>query len=329
MFQKGAMTGTEQYLLATLPLVLYRADAGSFAGPRRLGAALAARLGPAPEAFEADPGLWPSCIHADDLPRVLAHFATPGAERFSIEYRVLDRAGGTRDFLDQGERAAGAGPPMVAGFCLDVTERRRLEQSLIDARRPAATGILVEALIHDVMNALSVAITNLDGLTRRIESISLDPRVHRRIETALDGAVRTADLLRMLTAFAGRRAGRQRAVDVGMLLERLAVPIHHLLGAERRLTLVLDPELWPVPIDEAALESLIAALISDIRAVMAPDAVLTITGWNDEASGRIVLGFAGATRHAPALSADAVIRRLGGEISAAPGEFRFSLPRAE
>jgi len=88
--------------------------------------------------FEPDQPLRPDamrkCIHPEDLPGYSAAIrkAMEGNGEFAVEYRIVRRDGGVRFISGRGRvRPHLPGDPLVVnGVCIDVTERRTLEQKL-------------------------------------------------------------------------------------------------------------------------------------------------------------------------------------------------------
>ena len=106
---------------------------------RWLGNAEALRwLGPLGR--EHDEAEWQRQVHPDDIDRVLEVYArleTGAATTLSVEYRLRDAQGQWRRVLERGQ-LAGVDPRsagrVVRGVCIDITERRRIEDALARSR---------------------------------------------------------------------------------------------------------------------------------------------------------------------------------------------------
>jgi PAS domain S-box-containing protein len=93
----------------------------------------AAVTGHAPEEFEADPNLWATMIHPDDLPSVIAaqQELVPGAKPVSRFYRMRPKgAQGWRWFEDRVSLVETAVGPRVFGSARDVTESYEAAEAL-------------------------------------------------------------------------------------------------------------------------------------------------------------------------------------------------------
>ena len=89
----------------------------------------------------------------------------------------------------------------------DVTEKRLLEAELRQSQKMEAVGRLTGGIAHDFNNLLSVIVGNMQLLAR---SLRESPRLLRQAETALNAAMRGAELTRRLLAFA-----RQQVLEPG------------------------------------------------------------------------------------------------------------------
>ena len=96
---------------------------------------------------------------------------------------------------------------------------------------------------------------------------------------ALDAAFRGADLTRRLLAFARQQPLRPQRVDVNELVSGITRLLSRTLGEDIEISLDLSPELWPVIVDPAQLESSLTNLATNARDAM-PDGgrLMMVTG---------------------------------------------------
>ncbi len=121
-------------LIEEIPALTYVAwadDTGSraYVSPQLLG-----MTGFSPGEWLAEPDMWVRRLHPEDRERVLRQFreACASGERFTSEYRVLDREGRVLWWRDEGRPLPGPDGKarFVRGFVLDITEQRLAEESL-------------------------------------------------------------------------------------------------------------------------------------------------------------------------------------------------------
>jgi signal transduction histidine kinase len=162
------------------------------------------------------------------------------------------------------------------GFVLtvaDITERTRVEGVLRDAQRMQAMGQLTGGIAHDFNNLLAVIIGNLELAARRFDP---DDPVSQRLDRAMWGAQRGAELTRQLLAFARKQPLAPQTIDVSAMLSEIAGLLRRTLGERVEMCVVDSAGLWPVVADPAQLESAILNLAINARDAMPDGGRLTI-----------------------------------------------------
>ncbi len=170
----------------------------------------------------------------------------------------------------------------VLGAGLDVTERKKaeedrakLEARLRQAQKMEAIGRLAGGVAHDFNNMLSVICGY--GEMARSKLNPHDP-VFRDLEQILRAADRSADLTRQLLAFARRQAIEPRVLDLNRLVEESQKMLRRLVGEEIDFGFLPGDGLWPVRIDPAQMDQILANLAANARdAIRGPGAILIAT----------------------------------------------------
>ena len=152
--------------------------------------------------------------------------------------------------------------PAVEGIVIntrDITERREMEEQLIQAGKLAALGGLVSGVAHEINNPLSA----ISGHAQLLQ-LHGDPEVRK------DGAViqemvhRMSRLIRSLRTFAPAARGTEerREADLNAVVHSALDVVRGRLNAHGiRLTLTLAESLPPVPINESEIEQVIVNLL--------------------------------------------------------------------
>jgi signal transduction histidine kinase len=162
-------------------------------------------------------------------------------------------------------------------ICIDVTESLKTEEHLREAQKLEAIGKLTGGMAHDFNNYLAVIIGNLD-LVKSHQSIGAEAM--KMIDSALRGALRAAELTRSLLAYSRRQPLDPRVTDVNQRLATITKLLTRTLGEDIVLSERLAPDLWPVRVDGAQLDSCIVNLATNARDAMAHGGSLIIATAN-------------------------------------------------
>ena len=170
---------------------------------------------------------------------------------------------------------------------VDITERRRLEAQLSEARRLEALGRLAGGVAHDFNNMLSV----MAGYAELIEE-QLPPGSSARqdLQEVKSAAARATELTRQLLAFGRRQMLQPRTIDLNRVVKQTETFLKRVLGEHVTLQLTLsDGPLW-VEADPSQIEQVLLNLASNARDAVDASGVVQITtksrmlarGWAQE-----------------------------------------------
>ncbi|MCP1536146.1 response regulator [Methylorubrum extorquens] len=221
------------------------------------------------EAFAAS-NLWGEQLEPEDRDRISADLSTVSESgAVTLEYRWRHADGRERHILDQivingDENGA---PVELFGMWFDVTERKELELSLQHASKLEAVGRLTGGIAHDFNNMLSIVIGNLDLVK---SSLSGNEKALRRIESAIEGAHRCAELTSRLLAFSRRSPLQPRALDFTSFIPGLIKLLERTLGERIAISADLQDGLPEVCVDHAQFEAALINLAVNARDAM-PD----------------------------------------------------------
>ncbi|MBW1956683.1 MAG: PAS domain S-box protein [Deltaproteobacteria bacterium] len=172
------------------------------------------------------------------------------------------------------------GPPYISGIGRDVTdrilmerEREKLQQQLLQAQKMESVGRLAGGVAHDFNNMLGV----IQGRTEMMlmEMQPGDP-YYAELEEIQKAAQRSADLTRQLLAFARRQTITPKILDINNTVEGILKMLRRLIGED--IDLVWEPgaDLWPVKMDPAQIDQILANLCVNAREAIAGTGKITI-----------------------------------------------------
>ena len=128
-------------------------------------------------------------------------------------------------------------------FMLDVTDRQRAREELLNTERFATLGQMISGLAHDVGTPLNIISGYCEYLLMRSKP---EDRGHRELTTILNQTRRIADFIKQMLDLARPSQGRYDAIGLkGFLTEALDLMSHHLRKANVKASLVVntDPPL--------------------------------------------------------------------------------------
>ena len=123
----------------------------------------------------------------------------------------------------------------TAELMKEVAAREKAQEQLRQAQKMETIGQLTGGVAHDFNNLLMAVMGNLDLLRKRMPD---DPRLHRLVDGALQGAERGASLTQRLLAFARQQDLRAVPVDLRALIQGMIDLLERSLGP--RVALRLD-----------------------------------------------------------------------------------------
>lgn len=185
--------------------------------------------------------------------------------------------------------------PALAGFLIDVSERRRADaelavsrEQLYQSEKIAALGSLLAGVSHELNNPLAIIVAQAEMLAREAEGTSAAQRVGR-IRRA---AEQSARIVQTFLAMARQKAPSRAVVDLPPVVAAALDLVQYGLTTSKVMVRVDHaPDLPPVNADADQLQQVVINLIVNAhQAMMLVDRprVLTITTARD-GSGRMVV----------------------------------------
>jgi signal transduction histidine kinase/DNA-binding response OmpR family regulator len=270
----------EEAILRSLPVCFHaRASTPPF-GAYFVSEAVERLTGFLPERFTSDANFGLSRVHPDDLSTVAE--ALGGAREaggYSCEFRWRCADNQYRIFLDQGvvsENADGRHSEIL-GTLLDVTERRQLEDRLLQSQRLDAIGKLTGGLAHDFNNLLASVLSGLGLLERRAK---LDGDAKQIVDMTRHAAKHGAELVNRMLAFSRRQNLRPTAVRLIKLADTLNGLVAPILGGLVRFDWKIGDSVWPVHIDAGQLELALMNLVFNARDAMPSGGTISVRADN-------------------------------------------------
>src|ERR1700726_2896195 len=187
-------------------------------------------------------------------------------ERFNaeLERRVAERTADLQRFNEELEQRIE-----------DRTrERETALAQLFEAQKMDTIGRLTGGVAHDFNNLLMAVLGSLSLLEKRLPE---EPRSHRLLQNAVQGAQRGAALTQRLLAFSRRQELKPEAVDVQQLVSGMKELLERALGHGVELRTQFESTLPPALVDANQMELALLNVELNARDAMPNGGTLTIS----------------------------------------------------
>ena len=215
-------------------------------------------------------------IHSEDHAVVLAALgrvvAEPGSKQ-SAEFRFRHADGTWRTLAAIGGTLPhDAGAVEVVVNSRDITDRRRLEDQLLQAQKMESIGRLAGGIAHDFNNLLTVILGGANAAREDLGSIPSDA-----LDEVVYAAERAASLTRQLLSFARRQSVEPHVLDLGAVIRDLEPMLRRLIGPG--IELAIEPSRKPVAVraDASQIEQVLVNLVVNARDALPDGGTITLS----------------------------------------------------
>ena len=162
---------------------------------------------------------------------------------------------------------------LFVGVQNDVTGRKTLEAQLRQAHKMEAVGRLAGGVAHDFNNLLTV----ISGYSELLLAEGATNEPDREAVAAIREACgRATALTRQLLGFSRQTMLQPKVLDLNVLIADMGKMLERLIGADVRLTTVLDAAAGRVRVDPGQLDQVLMNLVVNARDAMPTGGDLTI-----------------------------------------------------
>jgi PAS domain S-box-containing protein len=161
----------------------------------------------------------------------------------------------------------------VAIYATDMTERRKLEEQLLQAQKMEAIGQLAGGIAHDFRNQLTVIICCAELLR---EGTHVLPAGQKMVEEIRNAAQQSADMTGKLLGFSRKQMLQPMLVDVGELTEEICRTLPRLLGESVKLQVSAEVGSLTASLDPVQYQQAIFNLATNARDAMPQGGAMSI-----------------------------------------------------
>jgi PAS domain S-box-containing protein len=153
-------------------------------------------------------------------------------------------------------------PRRVVAVYRDMTDMRRLQDTLIHSQRLDAVGQLAGGVAHDFNNLLSVINGYCEILSGRLTT---NGAARRDLEEIHKAGQKAAGLTRQLLAFSRRQEMDPKVINLNQIIRELGEFLRRLVGPAGTLELDLAVNLGNIRADPALIQQVILNLVINAR----------------------------------------------------------------
>ncbi len=217
--------------------------------------------GYAAENFMKNPNLLLSITHPDDRDKLKAHIdKNPAAEDIdSLDFRIITRGGETRWISHYCQRAHDSDGAFVGrrGSNRDITERKQIQQRLIQAQKMESVGTLAGGIAHEFNNILG----GIMGYAE-ITQYKLPPgsALQKNMEEILKLGSRAGDLVRQILTFSRKSTVSKKRLEPHQVITEQIKMLRNIIPSNVDIRTSISDHCGTIMTDETQLQQILINL---------------------------------------------------------------------
>ena len=161
----------------------------------------------------------------------------------------------------------------------DITDRKRLEEQLVQSQKMESLGRLAGGIAHDFNNLLTVINGYSDWMLQEMDD---DHPFRARVAEVRAAGGQCAELTQQLLAFSRKQIVRPGPLDLNRLIRESQGMLDRILGDDISICTCLAPDLGTVTADRSQMHQVLMNLAVNAREAMPAGGTLTIETRNIE-----------------------------------------------
>ena len=161
------------------------------------------------------------------------------------------------------------GEIVLTAVLRDITDRKQIEQQLLQSQRVEAVGLLAGGVAHDFNNNLSALLMNSELAQICLEPDNLEIQECKNFLKEMNFiAEKSADLTQQLLAFSSKEIVERRIIRVEEVLAAITEMLKRLVREDINLETTTGSDIYPVKASESHIERILVNLAVNSRDAM-------------------------------------------------------------
>ncbi|MDP2993224.1 MAG: response regulator, partial [Deltaproteobacteria bacterium] len=161
----------------------------------------------------------------------------------------------------------------VVEYSRDVTERKQLEQQLMQAQKMESIGVLAGGIAHDFNNLLSGILGYASLLKTKTQ---VGDSLYKYADTIEQSAVKAARLTQQLLTFSRGDKFRTETVNLNTIAEETLQLLERTIDRSIQIHKEFSPDIWAIEADPSQMEQVLLNICINARDAMPTGGVLKI-----------------------------------------------------
>jgi two-component system cell cycle sensor histidine kinase/response regulator CckA len=199
----------------------------------------------------------------------VAKALTAGATGSFSNHTILVRRDTSEVHIEHSVAPIRQGLQELIGGCVivfnDVSERKQLEERLLQVQKMDAIGKLAGGIAHDFNNAITAIVGYAEMILLKIKET--DP-LHSDARQIVRAAEHSARLTHQLLAFSRKQVLQPRSLSLNAEIAGVEDMVRRLIGENIRLEISAAPDLWRTMADAGQIQQVVINLAINARDAM-------------------------------------------------------------
>jgi two-component system cell cycle sensor histidine kinase/response regulator CckA len=203
-------------------------------------------------------------IAKDDIDRIKAYHRLRRIDQdiapMDYEFKFIDKYGYLKDIFAKVQMFPGTKKSLVS--LLNITDRKKMENELLQVQKLESIGILAGGIAHDFNNLLTAVLGNISLAKIYV----MEREVYTHLIEIEKASLRAKDLTQQLLTFSRGGAPVKKTISIADLIKDSAN--FALRGSNVKCDFFISPDLWPAEVDEGQIGQVINNLIINAQQAM-------------------------------------------------------------